>query len=62
MLDLGVLCIFFAIISSVVSTPCIKPSVRKEWRALSTREKAAWIRAINVRVKHTAQTSATKRR
>jgi hypothetical protein len=29
--------------------PCTKPSVRREWRAFSTKEKAEWIRAINVR-------------
>jgi len=27
--------------------PCTKPTVRKEWRALSTDEKAEWIRAVN---------------
>ena len=58
MLVLRVLSISLAIISSVVGAPythekaCTKPSVRKEWRAFSAREKAAWIRAINVRVKY----------
>jgi hypothetical protein len=29
--------------------PCTKPAVRREWRAFSTKEKAEWIRAVNVR-------------
>ena len=28
---------------------CKKPAIRREWRALSTKEKAEWIRAVNVR-------------
>lgn len=59
MLAIRVLFVSLAIISSVVGTPyphhnkaCTGPSVRKEWRAFSTREKAAWIRAVNVSVKH----------
>ena len=31
---------------------CIEPAVRKEWRALSTGEKAEWIRAVNVHEVH----------
>src|SRR6267154_1295447 len=31
-------------------SPCTKPTVRREWRAFSTEEKAEWIRAINVRI------------
>jgi tyrosinase len=31
--------------------PCTKPAVRKEWRAFSTKEKAEWIRAVNVRMR-----------
>jgi hypothetical protein len=30
--------------------PCTNPKVRREWRAFSTKEKAEWIRAINVRI------------
>ena len=33
--------------------PCIKPAIRREWRVFSTEEKAAWIRAVNVRTRHT---------
>ncbi len=29
---------------------CTKPSIRREWRAFSTQEKAEWIRAVNVRM------------
>lgn len=29
---------------------CTKPTVRREWRAFSTEEKAEWIRAIKVRI------------
>ena len=58
MLAIRVLFVSLAIISAVIGTPyppqnkvCTRPSVRKEWRAFSTREKAAWIRAVNVSVK-----------
>ena len=58
MLVLRILFVSLAIISSVVGAPsaykkgaCTEPSVRKEWRAFSTCEKVAWIRAVNVRVK-----------
>ncbi|KAI9436424.1 Di-copper centre-containing protein [Lactarius indigo] len=51
MLALRVLFVSLAIASSVVGAlskkSCTKPSVRKEWRAFSTQEKAAWIRAVN---------------
>jgi len=30
-------------------TPCTKPAVRREWRKLSSHEKAEWIGAVNVR-------------
>jgi len=29
---------------------CTKPAVRREWRAFSSKEKAEWIRAVNVRI------------
>ena len=32
------------------SYPCTKPTVRREWRAFSTEEKAEWIRAIEVSI------------
>ena len=32
------------------SYPCTKPTVRREWRAFSTEEKAEWIRAIKVSI------------
>ncbi len=64
MLVLRVLFVSLAIISSVVGgssthkkKDCTKPSVRKEWRAFSAKEKAEWIRSVNVRVKHTILTS-----
>jgi hypothetical protein len=28
---------------------CKKPAIRREWRALTTNQKAEWIRAVNVR-------------
>jgi len=28
---------------------CRNPKVRREWRALSTRERGDWIKAVNVR-------------
>ncbi|KAN0131516.1 Di-copper centre-containing protein [Lactarius tabidus] len=53
MLALGVLFVSLAIIS-VVGAPyapqneaCTRPSVRREWRAFSNRDKAAWIQAVN---------------
>jgi hypothetical protein len=33
--------------------PCTKPVIRREWRAFSTKEKAEWIRAVNVRMDST---------
>jgi len=36
-------------VASVRATLCENPSVRKEWRALSTDERAQWIEAIKVR-------------
>jgi hypothetical protein len=36
--------------SSETRYSCDKPAVRKEWRKLSTDEKAEWIRAVNVRM------------
>lgn len=35
-------------LSSVATTKCTEPAVRKEWRKLSTAEKADWIQAVNV--------------
>jgi hypothetical protein len=32
---------------------CTNPAVRKEWRAFGTKEKAEWIRAVNVRIDST---------
>ena len=37
-------------VSSYEDYLCTKPAVRREWRAFSTKEKAEWIRAINVRI------------
>jgi hypothetical protein len=58
MLVLRVLFASLALISSAVGAPsahkrgeCHNPSVRREWRAFSSQEKAAWIQAVNVRVK-----------
>ena len=28
--------------------PCVEPEVRREWRALSEKEKAEWISAVKV--------------
>jgi len=54
MLVLRVLFASLAIISSTFGTPsthkggaCSNPPVRREWRAFTSQEKAAWIRAIN---------------
>lgn len=59
MLVLKVFSVSLAILCSVVGAPstlekkaCIKPTVRKEWRALNTQEKTEWIRAVNVREAH----------
>ena len=35
---------------SYVKYPCTNPVVRREWRAITTEERAEWIRAINVRI------------
>jgi hypothetical protein len=32
---------------------CTHPAVRKEWRAFSTKEKAEWITAVDVRMDST---------
>ena len=37
-------------VSSYEDCPCTKPTVRREWRTFSTEEKAAWIRAVHVRI------------
>jgi hypothetical protein len=29
---------------------CTKPAVRREWRSISTEDKAEWIRAVHVRI------------
>ncbi|KAH8976448.1 Di-copper centre-containing protein [Lactarius deliciosus] len=48
-----VVVVVFAIILSIIGAlskkacQCTKPSVRREWRAFSAQEKAAWIRAVN---------------
>jgi hypothetical protein len=67
MLVLKDLFISLAIISSVVGAThihkketCSTPAVRKEWRALTKCEKAAWIKAVNVRVKYMFVMSAFK--
>ena len=39
-----------AVSSSYVKYPCTNPVVRREWRAITTEERAEWIRAINVRI------------
>ena len=40
-----------AAVASVRAQPvCSNPSVRREWRALSTDEKAEWIWAVKVRI------------
>ena len=36
--------------ASVSAAKCTKPSIRKEWRALSRSERAEWIRAVNVSI------------
>jgi len=52
----GVFSFFLTLVLSLAAapSPCIKPSVRKEWRALEAQEKAAWIKAVNVRLKDSA--------
>ena len=37
-------------VSSYEECSCTKPTVRREWRALSAEEKVEWIRAVNVRI------------
>jgi hypothetical protein len=39
---------------------CTNPAVRKEWRAFSTKEKAEWIRAVNVSIDSTPASSCRK--
>ena len=41
-----------AVSCSYVNPPCTNPAIRREWRAITTKERAEWIRAINVRIKH----------
>jgi hypothetical protein len=43
-----ILCSLAGASSTYTKKTCREPAVRKEWRALSTGEKAEWIRAINV--------------
>lgn len=66
MLVLRVIFASLALISSAVGAApsaykrggCDNPSVRKEWRAFNSQEKAAWIQAVNVRVQLTVLTAA----
>ena len=51
-LTLAVLCLLVGASSTYKRNTCVEPAVRKEWRALSTEEKAEWIRAVNVREVH----------
>ena len=51
------LCVSLAILLSALAVscsfekcPCTKPAIRREWRALTTEEKADWICAVNVRI------------
>lgn len=70
MLVLRVLFASLALISSAVGAPssafkrggCDNPSVRREWRAFSSQEKAAWIQAVLVRVQFTVPTAAWSKR
>ena len=39
-----------AVSCSYAKHHCTNPVVRKEWRAMTTQERAEWIRAINVRI------------
>jgi hypothetical protein len=39
-----------AVSCAYIKNPCSNPVVRQEWRALSTDEKAEWIRAVDVRI------------
>ena len=39
-----------AVSSLYIRSTCTNPVVRKEWRAITTDEKAEWIRAVNVRI------------
>jgi hypothetical protein len=36
---------------SCIGRACTNPAVRREWRAFSVQEKAAWIQAVNVRTR-----------
>lgn len=36
-------------VASVRAALCESPGIRREWRALSTNERAEWIEAVNVR-------------
>ena len=38
-----------AVASVCAQSVCSNPSVRREWRTLSTHERAGWIDAVNVR-------------
>ena len=55
-----ILSVALAVLWSAVSVSCFydprsctNQAVRKEWRAFSTKEKAEWIRAVNVRMDST---------
>ncbi|KAF8509315.1 Di-copper centre-containing protein, partial [Hysterangium stoloniferum] len=39
-------------LDTYISTPCVTPRVRKEWRALSDDEKEAWINAVKCLTEH----------
>jgi tyrosinase len=45
--SLAILCSLAGASSTHTKKTCRDPAVRKEWRALSTGEKAEWIRAVN---------------
>ena len=49
-LSLAILRSALAVSCSFEKCPCTKPAIRREWRALTTEEKADWIRAVNVRI------------
>jgi hypothetical protein len=51
-LTLVIFCLLVGASSTHKRKACVEPAVRKEWRALSTGEKAEWIRAVNVREVH----------
>ena len=48
--SLAILRSALAVSCSFEKCPCTKPAIRREWRALTTEEKADWIRAVNVRI------------